>query len=141
MSDEEHGDDPTVVHTEQLNVCPESTKQVDFIPCIKGDSISHEISDLEVQAMTMEEIYPANSKEMKTRKFCGLDPTKKCWGTTVKCKKFILSASCFVFLLLLVFFAFAIIPIRTPRKPINPLSSASATTKGQIRVLLLGTKV
>lgn len=141
MSDEEHGDDSTVVHTEQMNVCLESTKQVEFIPCINGDSTSHKTSDLEIQDMTMEEIYPANRKGMKTRTFCGLDPTKKCWGTTVKCKQMILTASCFVSLLLLVFFAFAIIPIRTPRRPINPLSNASATTKGQIRVLLLGTKV
>jgi hypothetical protein len=140
MSDEEHDDNSAVVHVEQMKMCPESNPQVDFIPCVKADSILHDVPDLEIQAMTLEEIYPTtNGKGRNVRKFCGLDPTKKCWGTTVRCKKIILTATCFVFSLLLVFFAFAIIPIKPPHRTINPISNAAATTTGQIRVLLLGT--
>lgn len=142
MSDEEHDNDTAVVHVEQMKVCPESTPQVDFIPCVKANSGLHEESDLEIQSMALEEIYPTtNGKGRKVVKFCGLDPTKKCWGTTVRCKQIILAASCFIFSILLVFFGFAIIPIKAPRNPINPLSNSLATTTGQIRVLLLGTKL
>jgi hypothetical protein len=61
MSDEEHDDHSAVVRVEQMKVCPESTQQVDFIPCVKGDSILQEVPDLEIQAMTLEEIYPTTN--------------------------------------------------------------------------------
>jgi hypothetical protein len=142
MSDEEHDDNSAVVHVEQMKVCPESNPQVDFIPCVKADSILHDVPDLEIQAMTLEEIYPTtNGKGRNASIFCGSDPTKKSCGTTMRCKQIILTATCFIFSVLLVFFAFAIVPIKPPRRTINPISIAAATTTGQIRVLLLGTKL
>lgn len=142
MSDEERNDGPSVVQVEYMKECHESALQVDYIPYVGTNKNLSDIPDLEVQAMKLEEIYSSpHKKDRKAIKFCGLDDTKLCCGTTVRCKQILLSAFCFVFAILLVFFSFAIIPIKVSNRLIRPLSSAEATTPGQIKVLLLGTKL
>lgn len=61
-----------------------------------------------------------------------------CCGTSLRCKQIILVVTFLVIVPLLVFFAFAIVPIKYRPQPIKPLSNGPATTSGLIKVLLLG---
>lgn len=81
--------------------------------------------------MTLEEIYPPpRSEDFKTvRTLC---------GTTNLCKKVIAAFILFVALPILVFFTFAIVPIRCSRRPALALTTSSSKTTGVIRVLLVG---
>ena len=67
------------------------------------------------------------------------DKNPFCCGTSLRCKQIILVVVFLVILPLLVFFAFAIVPIKNRSQPIKPLSNEPATTSGVIKVLLLGT--
>ena len=67
------------------------------------------------------------------------DKNPLCCGTSLRCKQIILIVTFLVVVPLLVFFAFAIVPIKNQSKPIKPLSNEPATTSGVIKVLLLGT--
>ena len=91
--------------------------------------------------MALIEIYPPpRSKDYKTVKtFCGQDDEKeKCCGTTFLCKKVIAAFIFFVALPVLIFFIFAIVPIRYNRRQVPALTTLPSKTTGVIRVLLVG---
>ena len=93
---------------------------------------AHEVIDLDA--------IRKNDSHNKSDMCCKVtDKNPFCCGTSLRCKQIILVVVFLVILPLLVFFAFAIVPIKSRSQPIKPLSNEPATTSGVIKVLLLGT--
>ena len=113
--------------------------RISSIPLAETDS--HCSGDPAGPLMALIEIYPPpRSKDYKTVKTsCGPDDEKeKCCGTTFLCKKVIAAFILFIALPVLIFFIFAIVPIRYNRRPVPALTTSPSKTTGVIRVLLVG---
>ena len=90
------------------------------------------IQDDDFDSAPVDEIYPESKKTVKK------NPCLFCFYSITRPKSVILMILIVSVVLLLVFFAFALLPLRSRRIPIIPLTSAPPTTLGTIRVLLLG---
>lgn len=138
---------------EELRECDSENSVDETVPTVEyttksglGNLELRKKSDLQpedLESMHEGTIYPESceiAKIKKNARCCGSSKHSVvcCCVTMTRSKSIILAMGVLALVLLILFFGFAIIPLRPRRRPIIPLTTAPPTTLGTIRVLLLG---